>query len=236
MDTTNLIEFIPAILILISVMTIAIIVLLKYGHKIFDKEYNASNVLLFVATFLFVTILIVHLFREQTWTADTLKILIGALIGASSAKLSEKRTGGGSSVDNSGTVKGDVAGRDINKNIQNIERAISEIQDSVVHQNNRIEQIVSDNSDNDYLINTVYERGDERMSESISRVITFWNRRGWKLKHFSSDYGGADGLFLIFERPKEDNDIQVYYCHGSDTNRFENLERQRVIQKTAKDF
>ena len=223
MDTTKLIEFTPAILILISVMTIVIIILLKYGHRIFDKEYNTSNVLLLVATFLFVTILIVHLFREQTWTADTLKILIGALIGASSAKLSEKRTSEGSTVDNSGIVQGDVAGRDINKNIQNIERAISEIQDSVVHQNNKIEQIVSDNSDNDYLINTIFERGNEEMHEGISRVITFWHRTGWKLKHFSSDYQGMDGLFLIFERPKKYNDIQVHWYHGSNTNRFKEV-------------
>ena len=74
------------------------------------------------------------------------------------------------------------------------------------------------------------------MYESISRVITFWHRMGWKLKHFSSDYQGMDGLFLIFERPKKDNDIQVYYYHGSDTNRFEDLARQRVIQRIVKDL
>jgi len=222
MDTTKLIDFIPAILILVSVMTITIIVLTKFGDKVFDKEYKAANILLFITAFLFITILIVHLFREQTWTADTLKILIGVLLGAGSTKLADKKSDGGSSVDISGNSEGDVAGRDINKNIQNIEKAISDIQNSVVHQNNQIKQFVGDSSDNDYVINTIYERGD-KVKEAIAKVIVFWNDRGWTLKHFSSDYSGMDGLFLIFIKAKEGNASDVYYYHGSVTKYFKDL-------------
>src|SRR5260221_8403130 len=132
MDTSKLIEFIPAILILISVMTITIIVLIRFGNKVFDNDYKAGSILLFITAFLFITILIVHLFKEQTWTGDTLKILIGVLLGTGSTKLTEKKGDGGSSVDISGNSTGDVAGRDINKNIQNIEKAISDIQNSVI--------------------------------------------------------------------------------------------------------
>lgn len=224
MDTTKIIDFIFAIIILVSTLTIIVIILLKYGNKIFDREYKASNILLIVTIFLFITILIIHLFKEQIWTADILKILVGVLIGAGSTKISKRKTEISSSVDNSGIVQGDIAGRDINKNIQNIEREILEIKNSVVHQNNKIEQIIGSNSDNDYVINTIFERGlEKRLHDSISRIIKFWHNKGWTLKHFCSDYQGMDGLFLIFEKPKQSNDIQIYYYHGSDTSSFKNI-------------
>lgn len=219
MDLTKLIDFIPAILILISVMTIAIIILQKQGDKLFDKENKTSNILILITGFLFITILIVHLFREQSWTADTLKILIGVLVGAGSAKVADKKSEGGNAIDISGTTNGDVAGRDINKNIQNIQKAISDIQNSVVHQNNQIKQFVGDNGDNDYVINTIYERG-ENIKDAIENVINYWQNRGWSLKHISSDYNGMDGMFLFFTRAKRGVEIEVHYQHGSDIKRF----------------
>jgi len=231
MDSAKIVDFIPAISILVSIMTITIIVLLKYGDKIFYEEYKASTILLLVTTYIFITILIVHLFREQTWTADTIKILVGALIGVGSAKLTREKSESNNSINNKG-IK--VAGRDINENfIQNIEKAISDIKDSVVHQNNKIEQIVDANFDNDYVINTVFSKGSHEnnttgfsseglrgICRNISNVIKFWHKKGWKLKHFSSDYKGMDGLFLFFEKPKrlEADDIKVYYYHGSNTS------------------
>lgn len=220
MDTAKLLDYIPAIMILISVMTIVIIVLTKFGNKLFDKEYAPTIILLFVTTFLFLTILIVHLFREQSWTADTLKILIGALLGAGSSTLSDKKSNGGSSVDISGgSVTGDVAGRDINKNIQNIRDAISKIEGSIVHQNNQIKQFAEDNSSNDFLINTIYERGDNIIGP-IARVVQHWHERGWRLKHFSSDYHGMDGIFLVFTKSVTGKTPKVHYYHGSDTKIF----------------
>lgn len=220
MDTAKLLDYIPAIMILISVMTIVIIVLTKFGNKLFDKEYAPTIILLFVTTFLFLTILIVHLFREQSWTADTLKILIGALLGAGSSTLSDKKSNGDSSVDISGgSVTGDVAGRDINKNIQNIRDAISKIEGSIVHQNNQIKQFAEDNSSNDFLINTIYERGDNIIGP-IARVVQHWHERGWRLKHFSSDYHGMDGIFLVFTKSVTGKTPKVHYYHGSDTKIF----------------
>jgi len=237
MDCIKIAEFIPAILILISIMTIVLIVILKYGNKIFDGEYKISNALLFVSAFLFIIILIAHLFKEQTWTADTLKILIGTSIGAGSIKLSRKKSENNSSVNNSGTIEGDVAGRDINKNIENIKNEILEIKDSVSYQNERIGQISADiNSDNDYVINTIYVKDIEEIRYSISKdirgpgficrgisnIIKFWHDKGWKLKHFCSDIKGMECLFLIFEKPKrsEAKNIEIYCYHGSDTSNF----------------
>ncbi|MDM1319359.1 hypothetical protein [Empedobacter falsenii] len=200
-------------------MTITIIILQKQGDKIFDKENKTSNILILITGFLFITILIVHLFREQSWTADTLKILIGVLVGAGSAKVVDKRSEGGNSIDISGTSNGDIAGRDINKNIQNIEKAISDIQNSVVHQNNQIKQFVGDNGDNDYVINTIYERGEE-IKGAIEKVINYWQDKGWALKHISSDCHGMDGMLLFFTKAKQNVKIKVHYRRSSDTNSF----------------
>lgn len=215
----KLIEYIPAILILASAMTITIIILTKYGDKIVDKEYKADNISLLVGGFLFTTVLIVHLFKEQTWTPDTLKILIGVLVGAGSSKLGGKKDNADSSANIQGSnIDGDVAGRDINKNIQNIKDAVSDIKDSVIHQNNQIRQVIEDTSDSDYLINTIYERGNN-ITAPIERVIQYWQRDGWKLKHLSSDYHGMDGIFLVFSRPMQGDLPRVEYHHGSEVNR-----------------
>lgn len=216
----KLLDYLPAILILLSAMTITIIILKRYGDKIFDKEYKADNVLLLVAGFLFITVLIVHLFKEQAWTPDTLKILIGVLVGAGSSSLGRKKDNADSSVDiQDSTVDGDVAGRDINKNIQNIKDAVSDIKDSVIHQNNQIRQVIGDTGDIDYLINTIYERGNDRMFEALQTVIENRQEEGWTLKHFSSDYQGMDGIFLIFSRPTQGDRPQVEYHHGSQVDR-----------------
>ncbi len=220
MDTAKLVDYFPAIFILISVMTIVLIILIKFGDKLFDKEYKSSNILLFVASFLFLTILIVHLFREQSWTADTLKILIGTLLGAGSSKLTEKKRKDSSSVDiSSSSITGDIAGRDINKNIQNIKEAISKIEGSVVNQNNQIKQFVGENSDSDFLINTIYGRGDN-ITGNFARVVKHWHNKGWRLKHFSSDYQGMDGVFLVFTKSISGTSPEVYYYQGSNTTEF----------------
>ncbi|MCY1234120.1 hypothetical protein D3C87_142860 [compost metagenome] len=210
MKTNELINLIPPLSILISVMIILVLVIVKFGDKIFDKGYKAGNTLLLVTCFLFLTLLIVHLFKEQDWTPDTLKILIGVLVGTGSIKLAKKVHSSGSSVDINGNVGGDVAGRDINKNIQNIQEAISEIKDSVVHQNN---QFVKETNDTDYLIHTIYERGEE-IKTAITTVITHWQDQGWILKHFSSDYNGMDGIFLIFSKPKIGLKSEILYHRG----------------------
>ena len=221
MDTVMIRNLISASLIFISVMTLLTIILIRYGNKIFDKEYKPSNVLLIVTASLFIIILIVHLVSEQIWAVDILKILVGVLIGTSSTKLSKKKSKMGSTIDNSGINHGEIAGRDINKNIQNIEKAISEIRDSVIHQNVNSEQISDGDLEKDYLINTIYERAHERQYSGIAKALRHWSNEGWTLKHFSSDYNGMDGLFLIFERPKESNDMQVYYYHGSNFEKIE---------------
>lgn len=230
MDITKLIDYIPAILILLSVMIITIIVLIKYGDRIFDKDYKVTNICLFVTTFLFITILIFHLFKEQTWTADILKILIGVLLGVSSTKLADKKSEGESSVDISGgSVKGDVAGRDINKDIQNIKEAISKIEGSIVHQNNQIKQFVGDKSvtTEDFIFHFLYYTSS--LHKDIETVVTKWTADGHQFKEIVSDFEGFDGMILIFAKPSKTNESTVLYFRDGT---FEKIERKHYDHET----
>jgi len=140
MDTQKLIDFIPAVLLLISIMTIILVIITKFGNKIFDNDYKADNVLIFVASFLFIVILITHLFREQTWTADTLKVIIGVLIGAGSSKLTKSKEGKDKAMELSGNeIKDSIvnqAMRDINQKIDHFNSELSKFENAIVNQHN----------------------------------------------------------------------------------------------------
>lgn len=223
METDKLIELIPATMVLASILTITIVIIVKYGDKLFDKEYKTSNVLLLVTSFLFLTILIVHLFKEQSWTADTLKVLIGALLGASSVKATEKK-GDGSSVDISGgSVNGDIAGRDINKNIQNINEAISKIENSIIHQNNQIRQFTGQQSiTEDFIFHFLYYT--QTLRKDIETVVTRWTEDGYQFKEIVSDFKGFDGMILIFTKPSSTNKSTVLYYRDGTFGRIKDKE------------
>ena len=200
MELTKLIDYIPAIIVLVAVMILIIFVFKTQGNKIFDKESKTQNILIFIGGSLFIIVLIVHLFREQPWTADILKILIGILVGGSSANIVSRNT------------SGNVAGRDINKNIQNIKEGISDIRDSVIHQNNQIKQLVSENNDYDYLITIIFVRNKEEFCKKFKEIINLNQHERWVLKQIVSEYKEYDGMFLFFTREKQENgETNVYY-------------------------
>lgn len=82
MESIKLLDYIPAIAVLISVVGI-LLVFIKSDIDFLGKKINGT---LLVSLFMFLIILIVHLFKEQNWTADLLKILIGTSLGAGSIK------------------------------------------------------------------------------------------------------------------------------------------------------
>lgn len=141
MDTQKLVDYIPAVLLLISIVTIILVVLTKFGNKIFDNSYSADGVLIIIASFLFVIVLITHLFREQSWTADTLKIIMGVLIGAGSSKLakSKETEPKDKTMDLSGNnIKDSIVNQalgDINQKIDRFNSAMSKVENAVINQN-----------------------------------------------------------------------------------------------------
>ena len=146
MDSQKLIDYIPAIILLVSIMTIILVVITKFGHKFFDSDYKTDNILIFVASFLFIVVLITHLLREQAWTADTLKIIIGVLIGAGSSKLSKtkKEDEKGTNLNLTGNeIKDSIVNQalgDINQTIENLKSEVSKIEHAIVNQYPTIEQ------------------------------------------------------------------------------------------------
>jgi hypothetical protein len=213
MATQSLLQLLPATLILLSVMIIVVILIQKSGDRLWDRKFPEGSTVLLISGFMFIMLLVVHLFQPQDWTSDLLKVLVGVLVGAGSYKLTKREAGSGSSVDISGgQVGGDVAGHDINKAFEHIDRAISEIKDSVVQQHNQIRQFATERGAVDFLIHTLYERGDE-LAAGFERVAGHWIAKGWKLSFFSSDYRGTDGIFLIFTRPAAGlkPDTKLYY-------------------------
>ena len=229
MELTKLIDYIPAIIVLVAVMILIIFVFKTQGDTLFDKESKTQNILIFIGGSLFIIVLIVHLFREQPWKADILKILIGILVGGSSANIVSRNTSG-NSIDISGNANGNVAGRDINKNIQNIKEGISDIRDSVIHQNNQIKQLVTENNDYDYLITIIFEINREEFCKKFKEIINLNQRERWVLKQIVSEYEKYDGMFLFFTREKQENrEANVYYQDSKDPQTEDGKVRYNTI-------
>jgi peptidoglycan hydrolase CwlO-like protein len=142
MEIQKLIDLIPAVLLLISIM----VIILTFGNRFFESDYKTDNALIFVALFLFILVLITHLFRQQTWTPDTLKIIIGVLIGAGSSKLSKTKKEDEKANNlglNNNNIKDSIINQalgDINQKIENFKSEVSKIEHAIVNQYPTIEQ------------------------------------------------------------------------------------------------
>ena len=230
--------YIPAISLLITFVIIAVAFIWKLSGTQLEKIFSGKNFLLIAAIILFCILAVVHLFNPQDWTADVLKVIVGVLVGASAAfSTSDKKPEGATGASGVGIETsqfGDyakVAGRDINEtiekmqgNIEHMKSEVSQIRDSVVNQYTSIEKALSsitpvDNQPVDYLINTIYERGVDKMTEGIAKVVNNWQSQGWQFSHLTSDYQGMDGVILVFTRPSESKRSKFVYYHGSNMGR-----------------
>lgn len=123
---------------LVSVVTITLIIVNKLGGKIFQSGLQPDRTLIFVASFLFVTLLITHLFKEQSWTGDILKVLIGVLLGVGSSSLATSKKIEDKAITLSGNeIKDSVvnqAMRDINQKFDNFNSQLSKFENAVINQ------------------------------------------------------------------------------------------------------
>jgi hypothetical protein len=112
-----------------------------------------------------------------------------------------------------------IAGRDINETINNLQAEVAKLHGNVTNHIQKVEQKLSTFSEtNDYLFNTIYEKGGSRMIQSIEKVITSWENEGWSLKDISLDYREIDGVVLLFTRPTKSGKRRFFYYHGSNMN------------------
>ena len=112
-----------------------------------------------------------------------------------------------------------IAGRDINETIENMRAELAEIRGSVVNQYQILQETIGEQHQvgpiaaSDYLINVVFERG-EQIREAIDSVLKRWEPDGWRLASLSSDYNGTDGVMLLFKRPSRLENSRVVYFAG----------------------
>lgn len=133
--------------------------------------------------------------------------ILGAIVGYVFGFTSEKSQKDSSANVDSSTL-GDnnkIAGRDINEFIKKIESDLTEIK------NARFASSEKPN-ESDYLIHHFFERNNYQ--EKFEEIITAHEKEDWKFKFMTSDFQGTDGIFLIFEKPKEKQHQKVNYLHG----------------------
>ena len=195
----------PALSVLIAFVLVTAIILFRLSPPQLAKLTQGSNALMFVVAALFATILVVHLFSHEVWTADVLKLLGGALVGAAATKGAERasRPSQGVNVEGSSVENSNIVGRDyFNQVIEKLEADVANVRDAVIKQSTTFQQFMDGDSSpesDEYLINTVYER-QEQLAEGVERVLRRWTSEGWKLVSMTSDYQGMDGVMLLFSR------------------------------------
>jgi hypothetical protein len=127
----------------------------------------------------------------------------------------EEKVSGNQKIDVSGS-NNKVAGRDLIEKLDKLHTDFAEIQQSISHDHRAISNYFKGDGvfgPKSYIINTVYERGGERIAGAMGSIVDYWTRDGWKLEFFSSDYNGMDGIFLIFSRPSDRTTVR--YFHGT---------------------
>lgn len=132
---------VPAISLLVTFIIIFSVLAWKLSASQLEKIFAGKNFLLLASLLLFMVLLVVHLFQNQPWTADILKVIVGVLVGAGAALFKEeekdkkeKSTGQGSNVDVNASQFGDnakIAGRDINEVIEKMEGDINNMKGNI---------------------------------------------------------------------------------------------------------
>jgi hypothetical protein len=212
-------QIIPGLSVLIALMGILFLFLWRLDASRISRLLEGRGFLLIVTLIISGLLMVANLFRQEAWTADVLKVLVGVVVGLG-ASMTGKKESNGSAVSASKSTFGDnakIAGRDINETIERMETTVNQIRDSVIQAKASLPVSSLMNRDEEYLINTIYERGLERACDAAQKVTRYWLARGWSLRSLTSDYQGMDGLILLFARPAELNSEPgtFQYFHGS---------------------
>jgi len=146
-------QFIPAISLLVACLIVFIAILRKFNGEQLSNIFAGKNFLLLSSLLLFLILSVVHLFQNQAWTADVLKVIVGVFVGVSAtfaAESGKSKQG----VDMGSSNLGDnakVAGRDINESIdkivndvKNMRGEISQVKDSIIKQYPTIQSSLTD--------------------------------------------------------------------------------------------
>jgi hypothetical protein len=153
-------EYIPALSLLVAFLVIIIALQQKLTADQLAAIFDGKNFLLFSTVALFCIMLVVHLFKEQSWTADVLKVIVGVLVGAGAAysKGDDKAKGQGATQ----TAIGSAIQQAMGDIIGEMKGDIGQLKDSVVNQYQTIEQRLS-----------TLEEQEKRVGPVITRTERF---------------------------------------------------------------
>jgi hypothetical protein len=225
-------EYVPAISLLGSLLLIAVVILWKFDADGLVRVFENANSVIVFASFLFVIVGVIHLFRAQDWTPDLLKIIAGVLIGASSAVERSKAATRKGGVDVAQGTFGDharLAGRDINEMIESMHGDVAQIKDSVINQFSKVSSALEDGGvSKDHVVEFLFYTAflaEGEVVNNAARATRRLQQVGWTLFSTGSNYAGGDGLLLLFKRvrpAREDDEalpsggyrVRVY--HGLD--------------------
>ena len=202
-------DYLPPLSILIVFLLLSIILIFKFKTKHILTVFEGKNFFLLGTLIVIFLLLSFYLFKpNETWVADLLKIAIGVFAGAGAIGIKEKESkknkGESSlSLDNS-TISGTgnkLAGRDINESIHNIEKAFGDIKDSVVNQDNKIQQFLNSSGELDHSIHMIYNRN--HIFDDMQQVVVRRLEEGWTLTNIEFALDTIDGVILLFTKAKE---------------------------------
>ncbi len=149
-----------------------------------------------------------------------LETIFGFILGYSvfcfNAFISNRRVRGNNIEMSGSVVNGKVAGRDINETIQNIDKAISRIENATINQEASLKHIkcLKTNRKMDLLIVEIskfYQSRDNFSTEELEYLIDELNKQGWSFRQIQP-ISHNDFDIAIFERPaKEESHAQVFF-------------------------
>lgn len=147
----------------------------------------------------------------SSYIPHILETIFGFILGYSvfcfNAFISNRKVRGNNIEMSGSVVNGKVAGRDINETIQNIDKAISRIENATIMQEASLEDIkhLKTNRRIDLFIveiPKIYHFRDNFLTEELEHLIDTLNIRGWSFRQIQSMCHN-DFDIAIFEKPAE---------------------------------
>jgi hypothetical protein len=213
----SIISYFPAFSILFVMITVIFLIVLRLPHFDLVNMLDQRGFIVIATFSIFSLTLSLHLFQNQEWTADILKVIIGVVVGVTASFKSKDSTQvGGTDVNVKGSEFGDftkIAGHDINETLQKIDKLdgdVHEIKNSVIHQHQYIEQVAKfadalppPGNKTDYLFVVAPNGTDAMLSGQAQKIISKWSDRSWRFDSLA--HGTGPSWIYIFVKKAEGN-------------------------------
>lgn len=160
---------------------------------------------------------------------DSLEAAIG-ILGAIAGYLfgtGGERAVAGNSAKMEGSVLGagaKFAGGNITETVNQINAKVDQLSDIIKSAEANIRLVAEEESTrsgtSDFLVNVLYDREVETISEATAQVVSRWQERGWSLQSIAFGYNFLDGMLLVFSKPSTHVGSRVSWYRGPESRPF----------------